>query len=137
MSRRRGLVVGVAVGLFVIAGGLALQSRLVGVPLLNGVPLLTGVPPMVGGGGCFTNSAMGLLVVDAAAGTAIIDEDVRASVPMRVMWRPGFSARRVGSEVEVLDQGGSVVATTGRRYRIDGGYVDGAFWACDRVVPQP
>ena len=103
------------------------------------VPLLTGAP--LAGGACFTNWAEGQLVADGNYGTAIVDYDVGGTATP-VAWRPGFTARRVASEVEVLDPAGHVVATTGRRYRIDGGYVDrGAwpglptpvFWACDRA----
>jgi hypothetical protein len=125
--------------------GLALALVVLG--CADPVALLTGVPPMVsGGGGCFTNSAGGPLIVDPDYGTAIIDGDTGgAATP--VMWRPEFSGRRRGSEVEVLDPGGEVVATTGRSYRMGGGYVEqeipGAaspirvFWACDFVTPAP
>ena len=34
------------------------------------------------------------------------------------MWPIGMTGRRVGSEIEVLDSAGEVVATTGRRYFI-------------------
>src|SRR5262245_34506710 len=66
------------------------------------VPLVTGVPdPMKGLNGsigCFTNSASGPLVTDPIYGTAIIDGDTHATSPALVAWRPGFTARRVGSE---------------------------------------
>jgi hypothetical protein len=110
------------------------------------VSLLSGVPSGFGDVGCFTNFAAGPLIVDPDDGTAIVDGAMGgATTP--VMWRPGFSGRRVGSEVEVLDPDGEVVATTGRSYRIAGGYVDHAlpgggppirvFWACDFVISQP
>jgi hypothetical protein len=50
-----------------------------------------------------------------------------------VMWRPGFSARWTGVQIEVLDQGRTVVAVTGRRYLFHGttrNGADGAFWIC-------
>jgi hypothetical protein len=85
--------------------------------------------------GCYTNSAAGPLIVDRDYGTAIKDMDVGgSSAPMT--WRPGFTARRVGSEVEVLDPDGKAVAITGRSYRLAGGYVHGEFWACDFVTGQ-
>jgi len=36
------------------------------------------------------------------------------------MWPPGFTGRRVGSEVAVFDTHGDLVATTGRSYSIAG-----------------
>lgn len=124
--------------------GLALALVVLG--CAGPVPLLTGAPTSVGDIGCFTNSASGPLIVDPDHGTAIVDGDTGgATTP--VMWRPGFSSRQAGSEVEVLDPDGEVVATTGRSYRIAGGYVDHdlpggglpirVFWACDFVLPQP
>lgn len=114
------------------------------------VPLLTGVPPHgvsdTGQIGCYTSAATGLLRYDPTVGTTIEDETAMTLAPVAVpiMWLPGFSARRLGSEVEVLDADGNVVATSGRRYRIDGGYVGGdsswpeqplrVFWACARIV---
>ena len=118
------------------------------------VRLLTGPPG--GFGGCFTDSASGPLVVDPKYGTAIVDEDmIRVSgtrpPPIPVAWRPGFTAWRIGSEVEVVDPQGRAVAITGRSYWVAGGYVSaggssgldwpglptGVFWACDFVTPQP
>ena len=95
--------------------------------------------------GCFTSAADGLLVVDPAYGTAIIQANGPDSVRSIVAWLPGFTARKLGPEVEVLDPEGKVVATTGRRYRLDGGSVlpdqwpglpTPVFWACDRVIPE-
>jgi hypothetical protein len=107
------------------------------------VQLITGVPPGMGGG-CYTNSAVGPLIVDPTYGTAITDENGGGTTP--VVWRPGFTGRRVGSEIVVRDSNGNVVATTGRTYKIAGGYVSGGpdwpelptrmFWACDFVIPQ-
>jgi hypothetical protein len=108
-------------------------------------------------GSCFTSSASGPLVVDPMYGTAIVDMDqvatapegVSPPAPVPVAWRPGFTARPVGPEVEVLDPEGNVVAVTGHSYRISGGYVGpdssgswpglkvGVFWACDSVSLNP
>jgi hypothetical protein len=114
-------------------------------PSDDGVQLITGRPPQAASG-CFTNSAAGLLIVDPKYGTAIRDR-ASGGATTTLAWRPNFSARRLGAEVEVLDPLGNVVATTGQAYRIDGGYVGGdsswpqfpirVFWACDRVTPQP
>ena len=137
-----------------MAATLALAMCLLGcgglLPDGSQVRLLTG-PPGGNGGGCFTDSASGPLVFDPTYGTAIIDRDVGSSSPMTVAWRPGFTARRIATEVEVLDPAGNVVAITGRNYRIAGGYVNAGgssglvwpelpidvFWACDSVIPQP
>ena len=142
-----------------VAATLAVLLCLVGcdvAPAPDGEPvlILTGPPNYrYDHGGCFTNSARGQLLVDPMYGTAIVDEDMIAlsgtrPPPVPVAWRPGFTARRLGSEVEVLDQEGKVVAITGRSYRIPGGYVSaggssglnwpalpvGVFWACDTLT---
>jgi hypothetical protein len=138
-----------------VAAALALLLCLVGcdvAPAPDGeaVLILTGPPNYrYDHGGCFTNSARGQLFVDPTYGTAIVDEDMIAVTgtrppPVPVAWRPGFTARRLGTEVEVLDPNGRVVAITGRSYLIPGGYVNaggssglnwpdlpvGVFWAC-------
>jgi hypothetical protein len=132
-----------------LAAALALALCLVG---CGGDPvqLLTGEP--LGPNSCFASATgTGLLVVDPTYGTAIIDNGQHSLVglgnePLTVAWRPGFTARRSGSEVEVLDPQGNVVATTGRSYTIDGGLSSGptwpdpegtVFWACDKVQPLP
>ena len=89
------------------------------------VQLITGPPNH---DGCFAANVAGLLVVDPTYGTAIVSNDLPSmiplsDVPMTVAWRPGFTARRSGSEVEVLDPQGNVVAMTGRSYRFSGGLV--------------
>ena len=138
-----------------VAATLALALVLVGCEAFDTpVPLLTGSGLS---GGCFTNHADGPLVVDPTYGTAIIDMDAVAGAPpglpppspIPVAWRPGFTGRRVGSEVEVLDPHGKVVAVTGHKYSIAGGYVGpgsmgswpelstNVFWACDMVFPKP
>jgi hypothetical protein len=141
-----------------VAATLALALCLVGCARLplNGDPvqLLTSPPRFIPG--CFTNSASGPLIVDPKYGTAIIDEIMikvtgTRPPPIPVAWRPDFTARRIGSEVEVLNPQGNVVATTGRSYVIAGGYVSaggssgldwpqlptGVFWACDFVTSLP
>jgi len=86
------------------------------------VSLLTGrgsLGPVADGDvSCYTDFAVGQLVVDAAYGAAIVEN----GRPTPVMWPPGYTARRAGSEVEVLDPHGSVVARTGSRYQIEGGH---------------
>ena len=82
--------------------------------------LLTGDPL---GGGCYLATGSGRLVVDPSYGTAIIGDGGTVDQLTVVAWRPGYTARRNGSEVEVLDPQGRVVATTGHSYIVPGGYV--------------
>jgi hypothetical protein len=89
------------------------------------VELLTGNGPFPPNPGpfdpvCYTSAAEGPLVVDPEYGTAIRGSPTGGTAP--VMWPPGFIGRRVGSEVVVQDRAGNVVATTGGRYRLEGGY---------------
>jgi hypothetical protein len=121
------------------------------------VHLLTGdYQGMASSDSCFAATGSGLLIVDPTYGTAIIanhlDDMVELTdLPVTVAWRPGFTARRSGSEVEVLDPHGNAVAMTGRNYRLWGGYADAGgssglkapelrttvFWACGDVQPLP
>jgi len=69
------------------------------------VELLTGVDSCWAGGAW---GSEGLLVADPEYGTRFGGKPA--------MWPVGYTGRRVGSEVAVVDQAGRVVATTGRRY---------------------
>ena len=103
-------------------------------PHAGAVQLLTGDP--LGPGACYTNFAEGLLVVQGS-GTAIADETAGGSpVTSPVMWRSGFTGRWAGSQIEVMDPTGKVVATTGRRYRLSGGYYQQSFFACGEAVAR-
>lgn len=73
---------------------------------------------LFGPGSC----AVGLLLVDPTYGTAVKDETTGGNTVTPVMWRPGFTGRRVGSEVAVVGPIGQLVATTDRKFQIDGGY---------------
>lgn len=133
----------------------ALALCLVGCGLLpphgDPVQILTAPRPV-----CFAADAAGLLVVDPTDGTAIIGDGhpnmlVGGDVPVTVAWPPGFTARRSGSEVEVLDPQGTVVATTGQSYRFNAGGVSaggssGIVWpelsksvllSCGNLQPLP
>ena len=57
-----------------------------------------------------------LLVADPKFGTGF-KSDNGDVVPAK--WPPGYTGHRAGSEVEVYNARGVLVATTGRRYRID------------------
>lgn len=87
--------------------------------------------------GCYLANTTGMLIPDAQAGTAIVSEDMgQTTVPIR--WPQGYTGRRSGDQVEVLDGGGNVVARTGQRYMLLGGYSpDGPWAACDAGVYPP
>jgi len=107
-------------------------------PLRPSVTLLTG-PGLGSSGmgssgmvGCYTNFALGELVDDPASGTAIVENDRRTPV----MWPAGYTGRRSVWDVEVADASGHVVARTGTRVQIEGGYTGGAFLACGYVLSR-
>jgi hypothetical protein len=95
---------------------LVLALFLLGCGLLSGpVQLVTIEGPVGALRGCFANPRSGELIVDRTHGTAFkVDEGGIEPV----MWPPGYTGRWVGSEVEVSDAAGNVIATTGRRYSI-------------------
>jgi hypothetical protein len=80
------------------------------------VELLTGVDGCWAGGES-SSGISGLLVSDPGSGTAINGTPI--------MWPIGFTGRRAGGEVEVLNADGKIVATTGRTYHISMGVVSG------------
>lgn len=86
--------------------------------------------------GCYVANTTGLLIVDATAGTAIVSEDMSKKTA-QVLWPAGYTARRSGDQVEVLDRAGHVVARTGERYELLGGYNDGKWIACNDGVYPP
>lgn len=84
----------------------------------------------------------GLLVIDGDRGTSVIVDSgdfATVAAQLGVLWWPQFTGRRVGNEVEVLDPDGKVVATTGRRYRIEAAFPmqeNGRLVVCgDEVTP--
>jgi hypothetical protein len=80
------------------------------------VPLLTGALTCYAGG---EGGPTALLVVDPKYGTSLNGQPV--------MWPKGYTARRAGSEVDVLDTQGKVIATTGRTYHISRAYAPELF----------
>ncbi len=102
------------------------------------VPLLTG-EGYGGGGGCYLNYFVDELVVDPVNGTAVIEEyrtkEGAQTRVLPIMWPSGYTARRSGSEVEVLATNGEVVARTGATYRIQGGY-EGDVWRTCSMTPM-
>jgi hypothetical protein len=99
-----------------VAITLGLALCLVGCGAGSGEPveLLTGLTGCYAGGE--SSSGMnGVLVPDPSYGTSFGG--------MPVMWPMGFTGRHVGSEVEVLDPKGNVLATTGKTYHMSRAYV--------------
>jgi hypothetical protein len=92
------------------------------------VRILTGTG---GGIGCAASVIEGDLVANADAGTVIVE----GSVTLPIRWPFGYTARRQGAQVEVLDEAGSVVAVTGTRVRLGGGQTTTGIWtACPNPV---
>jgi hypothetical protein len=80
---------------------------------------------------CYASATTGQLVADPESGTTVVFEEGGAHSAQRVMWPAGYTARRVGSGVEVLGWLGNVVAVTGSRYVLIGSTEEGgAFGAC-------
>jgi hypothetical protein len=78
-----------------------------------------------------------LLVADPDFGTGLKNDDGNV-VPAK--WPPGYTGHRAGSEVEVYDTRGVLVATTGRRYRIDWVSLPGSYDGSQPTVgafPRP
>ena len=84
---------------------------------------------------CSLSGRRGELILDAEFGLAWSagPDDIRP-----VIWPRGFTGRRVGSEVEVLDRDGNVVATTGREYEINYNKLEhGWVYACSIPIVSP
>lgn len=84
-----------------------------GASLSGPIPLLT----------VETQTSFGSCVLDLSYVADVIAEPTSgaptdAETGEALAWPRGFTARRAGSEVEVLDPSGNVVLTTGRRYRL-------------------
>ena len=79
------------------------------------VPLLTATEPDgPGNGACYLWYGQGELIEDATAGTAVKQPD---GVIIELSWPMGYTARRSGGTIEVLDTSGQVAAVTGRKYQ--------------------
>jgi hypothetical protein len=92
------------------------------------VPLLTATEPHPEGlpdGSCLLWWGQGELIESATAGTAARQP---AGVIITLRWPMGYTARRSGGSVEVLDSRGQVVAVTGRKYQ---------FWTSAWYPPGP
>ncbi len=142
--------------LVVLFFGLALALGLaVGVAVVglrgSAVTILTGPGGIPGNTassytGCYTDFIVGELVTDPTYGTAVIEHDPNGRNPDQrypVMWLPGDTGRQSGSEVEILDRSGKVVARTDQVWKIAGGGWGGwdaslpRVWvACGYVLPS-
>jgi hypothetical protein len=112
----------VALALSLLGCGVAAPSA----PPGESVPLLTGDL------GCYAGGEGGPtapLVAEPQYGTSVFGKPV--------MWPTGYTARRAGSEVEVLDTHGKVKATTGRTYHMSQAYAPTLIPNDDGTFPGP
>ena len=94
---------------------LALSIGLLGCgPTGERVPLLI-TDLNVADEGCYLLGSEIRLVADAERGTAVRDVSSTTG-SSAISWPPGYTGWRVGSEVEVRDPNGGLVAVTGRTY---------------------
>ena len=110
----------------VVAGVIMLAAALVMWRLSPG----PSVPLWTGSSLCYLSSAQGELVAEPISGVGIIENFGGLASVTRIRWPDGYTARQSGSVVEVLDQRAIVVARTGTRMQIQGGYGDG-FEVCN------
>jgi len=122
-GRIRQIIFAVAVGLSVLGCSAAapatdsdpsVQPSPSAQPSPGPVELLTGDTSCYAGG---EGGTAGVLIVDPEYGTRWNG--------MPVLWPTGFTAVRVGSELEVRDAAGEAVARTGQAYHISFAHVDG------------
>ena len=101
-----------------VIGSVALALSLLGCYAGGeGAPPGEPVPLLTGDLGCYAGGEGGPtapLLAESQYGTSFFGKPV--------MWPAGYTARRRGSEVEVLDTEGKVKATTGRTYHISQAY---------------
>jgi hypothetical protein len=120
-----------------VAVSLAVGALLLGCGSLRGeqVPLVI-TDGEVFGDGCVLLYEVVDVIADPTSGTVVKG----GGWPLR--WPKGYTGRRVGSEVQVLDPAGNVVLTTGGRYRI-GPANDGTYstpiseWVVGCIDPCP
>ena len=75
-------------------------------------------------GPCQPAPVAGLLVVDPNYGTALRHDGPEPASVVPVAWQAGYSGRYAagGQEIEVVGPDGDVLATTGKRYLLAGGF---------------
>ena len=118
-----------------IATTVALALCLLGCVFRQQVPLSTSATDS--GGGCWLMHEVVDLIADPTSGTPTIKG---TGAPLK--WPRGYTARRAGTEVEVLDRDGTVVLTTGGRYSVcpspDSDYTKPVSeWVIGMVEPCP
>ena len=88
----------------------------------------------IDGSHCRASFTVGTLVAQAI-GIGIQREDGKV---LDIYWPDGFTGRRAGTEVEILDGMGRVVAATGQRYKLRGGGDGGVVLVCaEGILPPP
>lgn len=96
--------------------------RQVAIPLLVAAVLATGCGGIASGDRVeLRTAALGCYAGGESPQTAQLVADAEHGMTftgLPVVWPSGFTGRRAGSEVEVLDAAGNVRATTGRHYYI-------------------
>ena len=80
---------------------------------------------------CHSGSTVGTLVANTIGVSIRRDEDGQV---VDVYWPGGFTGRRAGTEVEILDDGGRVVARTGQKYKLLGSG-DPVLACADGILP--
>jgi hypothetical protein len=117
--KRLGVAMLVAVSLF----GCSSKPSDVPHPAPSGDPvqLVVGAMPF-DADECTPGTIVARLVADGHDGTSldVFANYTTSTTSMPVMWPPGFTGRRVGSEVVVVDPDGNAVATTGQSYLLSG-----------------
>lgn len=105
------------------------------------IALLTATPhdQIDGLGSCYMSGITGDLEADLVFGTAVVEtvhlqggSQKQASWPVK--WPLGYTGRQSGSAIEVLDGSGRVVARTGTKVELAGGYENGDWAACARGI---
>jgi hypothetical protein len=86
---------------------------------------------------CHTSFTVGTLVPDAKMGTAIVQDADQGGGTIPIRWPAGFTGRRVGGVIEVLNNDGAVIARTGEHDKFLGGYGEDGWRGCDGVLPAP
>ncbi|MEP6639252.1 MAG: hypothetical protein ABJC39_07865 [Chloroflexota bacterium] len=83
--------------------------------------------------GCYTSGTQGDLVADPN-GVAIVG---KSGTRTMVVWPAGFTGRQFGGEIAILDRSGNVVARTGTKVYLEGGYENGGFLTCETGIHPP
>jgi hypothetical protein len=81
---------------------------------------------------CLLARGGGILVVDPVSGLGVADTTGRVT---HVYWPFGYTARREGDTIALLDRGGRVVAQLGDVIGMTGGYGSNDEWAACQSEP--